>query len=188
MPASASKLPRYAQLYLEALPLHRPDASVEKERKTYETLYRSIARERNSRLRQLMNERLELYCRAFSASNPVLLSYIHAETWDDDTSEDRKLLALLNVYVPLEEILSQHFDRTSRYPLSVPSAVGTFAKMGITTLHEWTPKEFLGSYYDFGWQKLHIGEAISHMLQFLEEQYGLDFSELEKNRRRKVPS
>jgi len=55
-------------------------------------------------------------------------------------------------------------------------------------LTEWNPKEFIDSYYAFGVHKLYVVKAIVHMLQSLTERYGLDFAELEKNRRRKASS
>lgn len=198
MTSSTRKLPPYVEEYLNAVPVHRPNASVDEERKAYVALCNSIASEPDTRLRNIMTERLELHCKTFAASNPVLLSYIYRDRWEGENAEDRELLARpLEVYLMLEEIVSEHSDcrgytkrggRTSRYPLSVPQADGTARKVSFTKLISWNPRDFMGSYYAFGVHKLYIGKAISQMLQCLEERYGLDFSELEKNRSRNVSS
>lgn len=197
MTASTSTLPQFIQQYLDAVPLHRPDASVDEEHRAYVALCRSIASERDSRLKKLMTERLELYCKNFSASNPVLLSYICDQRWESETEEDRELLSRpLHVYVMLEDIVAQYTDSSgytkqiggpSRYPLTVPRPDGTTQKVSVTFLTEWHPNEFMGAYYAFGVHKLFVGKAVAHVMDFLQERYGLDFNELE-NRRRKMSS
>ncbi len=138
MNAPAKPLPEYARQYLEAVPEHRPKASVDEERRVCEALWDTIGKEIDQRLQKLMTERFETYCRTFADNNHVL-SYIYRERWEDETEEDRRLLARpLQLYWELEDIIARYADASGytkqtgpdRYPLRVPRSDGTTDRMG----------------------------------------------------------
>ena len=43
-----------------------------------------------------------------------------------------------------------------------------------------TPKAIDDMYYDFGANRLYIGDALAEVLEYLEDRYHIDFTELEK--------
>lgn len=67
-----------------------------------------------------------------------------------------------------------------RYPVEMRDiSVGGYRERSNEAL-TWIYREAVSKYYDFTYNHLYIGFAIEKMLQNLEERYGLNFRELEK--------
>ena len=78
-----------------------------------------------------------------------------------------------------------------RYPINVPDKDGEYAKIR-TNIYDsvlidnknLNADSFLYMKYKFGSNELYIGQGIISALEYLENRYGLDFNELEKNRQK----
>lgn len=70
-----------------------------------------------------------------------------------------------------------------RYPITI-DGVGKF-KSNICWL-EVGPEHLKDMYYKFGSNEMHIGYSLKHVLEELEDLYGLDFVKLEAERKAKL--
>ena len=75
-----------------------------------------------------------------------------------------------------------------RYPISFPEGDGEYAKTRSHIFESYeidkdkiTPENMKYMKYKFGSNELFIGQGIIETLEYLEERYGLNFNELEKN-------
>ena len=78
--------------------------------------------------------------------------------------------------------------RDYRYPINLPDGKGNFKKTRQNlnrafniSEEEINPDSVAYMKYKFGSNELFIGQGIINTLKFLEERYGIDFNELEKN-------
>ena len=74
-----------------------------------------------------------------------------------------------------------------RYPINIRNQAGEFVKIrrninntALLNANDITPDAIRYMKYKFGSNELFIGLGIIHVLEFLENRYGLDFNEMEK--------
>jgi len=185
-------MPEYVKQYLESLQADDRLPSPDVELEAYHSILCQIENEKNPTLKKLMQERLQNYCDGYmTGTHGMLLSYIKDEHWDQEVERERKILVLSNLYVDLEEILAgfsnssvytKQWGNNRRYPLQIPKKGGTPINATRVLIGDViAPTEFLSSYYSFGSHKFYAGQALSSIIDFLEQRYGIDFEQLENN-------
>lgn len=77
-----------------------------------------------------------------------------------------------------------------RYPINLPDDNGNYKKIRgnlnksyLVAPEDITPSSVTFMKYKFGSNELYIGKGILKVMEFLENRYGIDFNELEANRK-----
>ncbi|MBY5537652.1 hypothetical protein HFO42_10575 [Rhizobium leguminosarum] len=72
--------------------------------------------------------------------------------------------------------------QTTNWKMHTGTFYSEFNGAGRHWFSDWTAGEVLGSHVSFGSHRFHIGGATQRILKLLEDRYGLNFNQLEKDR------
>lgn len=143
-------------------------------------------KQRDKQKRTVMANMLQYL--VYSDEHDMKPSYALTDALESAMSDERK--AKRDVYpLPLHQSIahvltsSTHTKgrgRTTNWTMHTSSSYSVCDGRGRDWFSEWTAGEVLRSYVSFGSHRFHVGGATQRILNLLEDRYGLDFRELEK--------
>jgi hypothetical protein len=104
----------------------------------------------------------------------------------DDLRELKAALPPVSLLVDMEQITSKHADSggysapfaTKRYPARLPKGAGYDSTHNVP--HDVSPLKIARAYYKLGNGRFNVGPAMVQIISFLQERFGLDFNDLER--------
>lgn len=107
-----------------------------------------------------------------------------------DEKQAEKSIYPLDIHAELADILTSATDtvgrgKTTSWTIHTGGQYSEFNGEGRSAFDEWTAGEILGSHVKFGSHHFAIGATTQRIMSMLEERYGLDFKQLEKDRAKK---
>lgn len=167
------------------------DKMLEREKQAYVDFCERYAKERSMRKKIVMQNML----------NHLLLSKVHgmkpshaltdalSSALQDEKDAEKKLYPL-DIHAEVADILTSATytvgrGKTTSWAIHTGGWYSEFRGEGRRAFDEWTAGEVLGSYLKFGAHHFSIGATTQRIMSMLEERYGLDFKQLEKDRTKK---
>jgi hypothetical protein len=187
---SSDPIPKEVLAYCRSM--SKTDKEFDRERRAYIDFCTRYEKESNQRNRIVMQNMLNFLL--FSDRHGMKPSYALTEALDYALGEEAKAFKQmypLPIHEGIEKILTTSTNTvgrgsTTRWKLHTwPADYSEFTGEGRKPFDEWTAGEILASHVSFGSHRFSIGAATQRILSLLEERYGLDFKELEKQRKAK---
>lgn len=165
---------------------------VEKEIAAYVAICERYEKTKNRRTRQALQNMLDFVLDP--EGNGMKLSYVVDDVMGyviKEEADDQKALYPLAIYEAATEFMTHATytkGRGKSTAWTVYSGTGYYSNSDATdrTRYEnWTAGEIRSSYVKFGSHRFGIALTTERILKMLEERYGLDFKQLEKDRAKK---
>ncbi|WP_421590768.1 hypothetical protein [Shinella sp. M27] len=186
IPICADPIPKEVIAYCRSV--STTDKMLDYEKRAYVDFCERYAKERSKRKKIVMQNML----------NHLLLSKVHgmkpSHALNDALSaafqqekEAEKTLYPLEIHSEVAHILTSATytvgrGKSTAWTIHTGGWYSEFRGEGRKAFAEWSAGEILGSYVKFGAHHFSIGATTQRILSMLEERYGLDFKQLEKDR------
>ncbi|MDI5924548.1 hypothetical protein QBK93_07620 [Rhizobium leguminosarum] len=161
----------------------------EQEREAYVAFCEKYSKERDPKKRIVMEMFLQYLL--FSKVHGMTPSYALTSALSDALNDEAKAKRAMYPQALHEEIADILTSSTytvgrgksTNWTMHTASQYSQFDGDGRRPFSDWTAGEILGSYVKFGSHHFSVGKATQRILGVLEERYGIDFEELEKQRK-----
>ncbi|RYG88848.1 MAG: hypothetical protein EON58_19705 [Alphaproteobacteria bacterium] len=169
------------------------DREYEKEVTAYQRFVERYRGERDRNKRLVMLNALQFLL--FSDRHDMKPSYALTEDLDCTLREERdakRAMYPLPVHQGVADILTSSTytkgrGRTTAWQMHTSSTSSEFTGKGRDWFDAWNAQEILNSYVKFGSHRFSVGATTQRILGLLEDRYGLDFKQLEKQLKTRKP-
>lgn len=189
IPICADPIPEEVIAYCRSV--STTEKAFETERHAYVDFCARHAKERSKRKKIVMQNMLNHLL--LSKDHDMPPSYALTEALDsalEHENQAEKTIYPLDIHAKIADILTSATHtvgrgKTTSWTIHTGSYYSEFNGKGRQGFDEWTAGEIMGSYVKFGAHHFALGATTQRIMSMLEERYGLDFQQLEKDRAKK---
>lgn len=186
IPICADPVPKEVISYCRSV--STTDKMFENEKQAYVDFCERHAKERSRRKKLVMQNMLNhlLLSKAHGMKPSHALTEALSSALQDEMQAEKAIFPL-DIHAEIADILTSATHtvgrgKTTSWTIHTGGWYSEFNGEGRRAFDEWTAGEVLGSYVKFGAHHFSIGATTQRIMSMLEERYGLDFKQLEKDR------
>lgn len=188
IPITADPIPQPVEDYCRTVTGNKKE--FEAELQAYRDFVVRYQKERDKKKRIVMSNMLHYL--VYSDQHGMKPSHAFTDALEsalDDEKTAKRAMYPLPLHQGIADILTSSTHtvgrgRTTNWQMHTGTFYSEFDGKGREWFDDWAAGEVLGSYVSFGAHRFGIGSATQRILELLEERYGLDFRELEKQRKK----